>query len=101
MIKNNKYLLPAARILIVVVAVCFIAYGVHCGKCTCICRMDVDPVKNPQSAECIRCGECAAARPAEAVRLGLGVFKKKEAASEKKTSSCAGSCPYCKNCKGK
>ena len=74
---------------------------VQCGKCARICRMDVDPVKNPQSAECIRCGECAAACPTGAIHLGFGFFKKKEDISEKNTSSCSGSCASCKGCKGK
>ena len=25
-----------------------------------VCKMDVDPVKSPNSVECIRCGACAA-----------------------------------------
>ena len=76
---------------------------VHCGKCAHICRMDVDPVKNPQSAECIRCGECAAACPTGAIHLGFGFFKKETEASsaEKNTSSCSGFCTSCKGCKTK
>ena len=74
---------------------------VHCGKCARICRMDVDPVKTPQSAECIRCGECAAACPAEAIRLGFGIFRKKEASSPAKKNACAGACASCKGCKEK
>lgn len=49
-------------------------YCVHCGKCSSVCKMDVNPVENPDSAECIRCGKCAAACPKKAIRLG---FKKK------------------------
>ena len=33
---------------------------VSCGACHAICPMDVNPVRQPQSAECIRCGKCAA-----------------------------------------
>ena len=44
---------------------------VHCGKCSYICKMDVDPVENPNSAECIRCGECASACPTHAIYLGF------------------------------
>ena len=30
---------------------------VNCGKCKNICKMEVDPIKASNSAECIRCGE--------------------------------------------
>lgn len=42
---------------------------VKCGKCSRVCKMDVDPVKNPDSVECIRCGECAAECPKQAISL--------------------------------
>ena len=42
---------------------------VSCGKCHNICPMDVDPVKNPNSAECIRCGKCVASCPKESLAL--------------------------------
>lgn len=41
-----------------------------CGKCKRACQMEVDPVRNPQSAECIRCGACVDACPQSAIRLG-------------------------------
>ncbi len=40
-----------------------------CGKCTKVCQMEVNPVTNPQSAECIRCGACVDACPQKAVSL--------------------------------
>lgn len=46
---------------------------INCGKCSKICKMDVDPCKNPDSSECIRCGRCAAECPAGAIRLGFGI----------------------------
>lgn len=51
---------------------------VHCGKCAAVCEMDVDPLKNPDSAECIRCGKCAAACPAGTIHLGYGSGKKEK-----------------------
>ena len=42
---------------------------VNCGKCSRVCKMEVDPVKNPASAECIRCGKCAAECPRQAISL--------------------------------
>ncbi len=47
---------------------------INCGACKNICKMNVDPVKNPNSAECIRCGECVKACPERA----LYFFKKKD-----------------------
>lgn len=44
---------------------------VSCGKCARSCKMDVNPVKEPNSAECIRCGECAAACPTKAISLSF------------------------------
>ena len=45
---------------------------VHCGACSGICKMNVNPVKNPNSAECIRCGECVKTCPKGALKLGIG-----------------------------
>lgn len=44
---------------------------VSCGKCGRVCKMDVDPVRQPNSAECIRCGECAKACPEKAICIGF------------------------------
>lgn len=40
--------------------------------------MDVDPVKTPASAECIRCGECVSVCPVKAIRIGVGSGCKRE-----------------------
>lgn len=55
---------------------------VHCCRCAKVCQMDVDPVKHPNSPECIRCGACAAHCPTKAIRLGYGVFQRKEKSEE-------------------
>lgn len=55
---------------------------IHCGKCSGVCPMDVDPVKEPCSAECIRCGKCACACEQRAIRLGFGTEKKKGGCEE-------------------
>ena len=49
---------------------------VSCGKCHNICPMDVDPVKNPNSAECIRCEKCVASCPKESLALKFVYGKK-------------------------
>ena len=41
---------------------------VHCGKCAKVCQMNVDPVKTPNSPECIRRGRCRQACPKDAIR---------------------------------
>lgn len=38
-----------------------------CGACSRVCRMDVDVFRTPNHAECIRCGDCAAACPHKAI----------------------------------
>ena len=44
---------------------------IDCHACADACRMCVDPSKSPDSAECIRCGDCVRACPAEALRTGF------------------------------
>ncbi len=44
---------------------------VKCGECAKACKMNVDPVKNPNSAECIRCGDCVHTCPNSALRFGV------------------------------
>lgn len=45
---------------------------VGCGACERTCGMCVDPAKTPDSAECIRCGDCVSACPYGALSLGFG-----------------------------
>ena len=40
--KKDPYLLPAARILVCVVAVCFIAYGVHRGEVAVVLKKAIN-----------------------------------------------------------
>ena len=44
---------------------------VKCGKCAVICKMQVDPVNNPNSLECIRCGECVHNCPNRALHFSF------------------------------
>ena len=41
---------------------------VECKKCVEVCPMDVDVLKNINSAECIRCGKCRTACPTFAIK---------------------------------
>lgn len=59
---------------------------VKCGRCAKVCRMDVDPVKNPDSPECIRCGECAHACPHAAIHVGYGKGKPRPLANNTETT---------------
>jgi len=45
---------------------------IHCMKCVKNCPMQVDVLKNINSAECIRCGKCAQICPAGAIDLQFG-----------------------------
>ena len=45
---------------------------VRCNKCMRSCPMQVDVLKNINSAECIRCGKCAQACPTGAIDLKFG-----------------------------
>ena len=50
---------------------------ISCQTCVHICKMDVNPLKDPDSAECIRCGQCREVCPAKAISLGFRRKKKK------------------------
>lgn len=50
---------------------------VDCGKCAAGCRMDVDPHREPNSGECIRCRECIKVCPMHALSLRVGESRRK------------------------
>ena len=45
---------------------------VSCGKCSRVCKMDVDVTKTPNHTECIRCGKCITACPTDAIKFNYG-----------------------------
>lgn len=44
---------------------------IECKACTRICKMNIEPYKNPNSVECIRCGDCVKVCPVNALHLGF------------------------------
>jgi formate hydrogenlyase subunit 6/NADH:ubiquinone oxidoreductase subunit I len=44
---------------------------VSCGRCRKVCPMDIDPVMQLHSPECIMCGQCVEACPQKALHLGI------------------------------
>ena len=50
----------------------------QCGRCAKVCPMDIDPFKDPNSAECIRCGICRESCPQDSIvqTFGLQGFQK-------------------------
>ena len=51
---------------------------ISCGKCVRSCPMQVDVLKNINSAECIRCGKCATVCPTGAIDLNFGKIQLKK-----------------------
>lgn len=51
---------------------------IDCKKCEEVCPMEVEVLKNINSAECIRCGRCKSICPTEAITNKFGIFTEKE-----------------------
>ena len=85
-----KYICPLGAVYSVFNPIAVFRYRVdrescvHCGACAKVCKMQVDPVKNPNDPECIRCGNCKKVCPAAAINLGFE--KKKQCFKERKPS---------------
>ena len=46
-----------------------------CGACSRVCQMDVEAFRTPNHAECIRCGDCVAACPHQAITKTFSLKK--------------------------
>ena len=45
---------------------------INCGRCSKICKMNVQPNCKKNSAECINCGECEKVCPVNAIKINFG-----------------------------
>lgn len=50
---------------------------VNCGKCSKVCKMNVNPSESPYSSECIRCGLCEKNCPTGALMCNWNIAGKK------------------------
>ena len=75
-----RYICPLGAIYSLFNKVSLYRYGIDdtacnrckgCSACAKVCPMGVNPVKDPNSPECIRCGTCAASCPQKAIRPGF------------------------------
>lgn len=78
-----KYICPLGAVYAVFNPISVLKYRVDkekcvdCGKCTEVCKMQVEPLKNINSTECIRCGACKNSCPTGAISCGF-LLKEKE-----------------------
>lgn len=77
-----RYLCPLGAFYGVLQPVSFYRFKINekcinCGKCARVCKMGVDPVKTPNSPECIRCRDCIHECPTGAIESCFGYMPSK------------------------
>jgi ferredoxin-type protein NapH len=82
-----RYLCPLGAFYGILQPVSFYLFKINdkcidCGKCARICKMGVDPVKTPNSPECIRCRDCIHKCPTGAIESCFGFKPSKETSEE-------------------
>ncbi len=82
-----RYLCPLGAFYGILQPVSFYRFKINdkcidCGKCARICKMGVDPVKTPNSPECIRCRDCIHECPTGAIESCFGFKPSKETSEE-------------------
>lgn len=60
---------------------------VSCGKCSSVCKMDVDPSKELRSTECILCGKCVHSCPQNALKMSWRLKDRTEMTRDKEDGS--------------
>jgi polyferredoxin len=74
-----RYLCPLGAFYSLFNKVSFYKYDVDKEKCTncraCVhkCKINIEVYKNPNSTECIRCGECEKICPTKAIKKGINL----------------------------
>lgn len=72
-----KYICPLGAVYSVFNPISIFQYRVDshkcvgCKNCAKSCEMQIDPVKTPNSLECIRCGKCKSVCPTGAITFGI------------------------------
>ncbi|WDV45470.1 4Fe-4S binding protein [Clostridiaceae bacterium M8S5] len=51
---------------------------ISCNECSRVCKMDINPKENQNSAECIRCGECITYCPTDALKSSFSLKNNKD-----------------------
>jgi ferredoxin-type protein NapH len=82
-----RYLCPLGAFYGILQPVSFYRFKINnkcidCGKCARVCKMGVDPVKSPNSPECIRCRDCIHECPTGAIESCFGFKPSKETSEE-------------------